>query len=198
MTMHGAFWSFPKTFSAANTSGIRVRSAYMKVIGDFTRWNDRLVFGCDDSAKSEFLNKRQVKGGIDSVGQSQSNLWFTSPDTPDKLGPAHASGAVWLHDSVKAGERPIRFSSPDGSTAACGSSSITPPANRSAEMWSVTTNGCEPKAEKDSKDFSVLITLSNGDARDTTPTRFSTASPESAMKTPKPAFSALAAKTSAR
>jgi phosphatidylserine/phosphatidylglycerophosphate/cardiolipin synthase-like enzyme len=86
MTMHGAFWRFPRTFAAANTKGIRVRSAYMKVIGDFCRWNDRLVFGCDDSAKSEFLNKRKVKGGIDSVGQSQSNLWFASPETPDKLG----------------------------------------------------------------------------------------------------------------
>jgi hypothetical protein len=51
------------------------------------RWNDRLVFGCDDSAKSEFLNKRKVKGGIDSVGQSQSNLWFTSPDTPGQTRP---------------------------------------------------------------------------------------------------------------
>jgi hypothetical protein len=30
MTMHGAFWSFPKTFSAANTSGIRARSAYLE------------------------------------------------------------------------------------------------------------------------------------------------------------------------
>ncbi len=104
MTMHGAFWRFPRTFSAANTKGIRARSAYMKVIGDFSRWNDRLVFGCDDSAKSEFLNKRKVKGGIDSVGQSQSNLWFVSPKTPDELGPAHASGAVWLHESVKAGD----------------------------------------------------------------------------------------------
>jgi hypothetical protein len=103
MTMHGAFWSFPKTFSAANTKGIRARSAYLKVIGDFTRWNDRLVFGCDDSAKSEFLNKRSVKGKIDSIGQSQSNVWFASPDTPDKLGPAHASGAVWLREPVKAG-----------------------------------------------------------------------------------------------
>ena len=70
--------------------GIRARSAYLKVIGDFTRWNDRLVFGCDDSAKSEFLNKRKVKGGIDSIGQSQSNLWFTSPDTPGKLDSAEA------------------------------------------------------------------------------------------------------------
>ena len=104
MTMHGMFWRFPQTFSAANTAGIRPRSAYLKVIGDFGRWNDRLVFGCDDSAKSEFLNKRKVKGGIEGPGQSQSNLWFTEPATPDQLGPTLASGAVWLRDAVKAGE----------------------------------------------------------------------------------------------
>ena len=59
MTMHGMFWKFPGTFTAENANGIRPRSAYLKVIGDFTRWNDRLVFGCDDSAQKEFLNKRK-------------------------------------------------------------------------------------------------------------------------------------------
>ena len=112
MTMHGAFWHFPKTFSAANTAGIRPRSAYLKVIGDFSRWNDRIVLGCDDSAKSEFLNKRKVKGGIEGPGQSQSNLWFVDPSALDKLGPAHAGGAVWLRESVKAGDvsEPFLFS----------------------------------------------------------------------------------------
>jgi hypothetical protein len=104
MTMHGMFWRFPRTFSAANAAGIRARSAYLKVIGDFCRWNDRLVFGCDDSAKSEFLNKRKVKGGIEGPGQSQSNLWFTDPETPGHLGPSLAGGAVWLRDAVKAGD----------------------------------------------------------------------------------------------
>ena len=112
MTMHGAFWHFPKTFSAANTGGIRPRTAYLKVIGDFCRWDDRVVLGCDDSAKSEFLNKRKVKGGIEGPGQSQSNLWFIKPETLDHLGPAHAGGAVWLRDAVKAGEvsEPFLFS----------------------------------------------------------------------------------------
>ena len=104
MTMHGAFWHFPKTFSAANTSGIRPRSAYLKVVGDFCRWGDRVVLGCDDSAKSEFLNKRKVKGGIEGPGQSQSNLWFIEPAALDRLGPAHAGGAVWLRESVKTGD----------------------------------------------------------------------------------------------
>jgi len=167
MTMHGAFWSFPKTFSVANTSGVRVRSAYMKVIGDFCRWNDRLVFGCDDSAKSEFLNKRKVKGGIDSVGQSQSNLWFTSPDTPDKLGPAHASGAVWLHDSVKGGEISDPFL-----VAGWKHRSLWLMDHVTGESKRLDVSDDEwlrVKAEKDGTDVSAFITLTNGDPRDTKP-----------------------------
>jgi hypothetical protein len=104
MTMHGMFWRFPASFTAANATGIRPRSAYLKVIGDFTRWNDQLVFGCDDSAQKEFLNKRKVKGDLSGPGQSNSNLWFTSSDLPDQLGPVTAEGAVWLDERVNAGE----------------------------------------------------------------------------------------------
>jgi hypothetical protein len=104
MTMHGMFWRFPETFSAKNSIGIRPRSAYLKVIGDFARWNNQLVFGCDDSAQREFLNKRSVKGNIEGPGQSNSNLWFTSFELPDQLGPTTAAGAVWLKESVESGQ----------------------------------------------------------------------------------------------
>ena len=104
MTMHGMFWRFPGQFTADNSAGIRPRSAYLKVIGDFTRWNDQLVFGCDDSAQKEFLNKRKAKGNMEGTGQSNSNLWFTSFSKPDELGPATAEGAVWAKESVKANE----------------------------------------------------------------------------------------------
>ncbi|MDR1454402.1 MAG: hypothetical protein LBJ01_02010 [Tannerella sp.] len=112
MTMHGLFWRFPASFSSGNSAGIRPRSAYLKVIGDFARWNDRLVFGCDDSAQKEFLNKRKAKGGIEGPGQSNSNLWFTSLSRPDELGPATAAGAVWENESVDAGRvsEPFLFS----------------------------------------------------------------------------------------
>ena len=103
MTMHGLFWKFPATFSPKQSAGIAPRSAYLKVIGDFTPWQGRLVFGCDDTAKSEFLNKRPAKGALAGPGQSQSNLWFTSLDTPDKLGPAIGRGSVWVDEPVKAG-----------------------------------------------------------------------------------------------
>lgn len=119
MTMHGMFWHFPETFTADNSAGIRPRSAYLKVIGDFTRWNNQLVFGCDDSAQKEFLNRRKAKGNIEGPGQSNSNLWFTSLTQPDELGPTTAEGAVWVKESVKANKasEPFLFC---GWTNRCG------------------------------------------------------------------------------
>ncbi len=101
MTMHGTFWRFPKTFSATSNHGIRPRSNYLKVIGDFARWNDRIVFGCDDTAKNEFLNKRKAKGEI-AAPQSQSNLWFADPDQLDRIGPVIGRGAVWMREDLAA------------------------------------------------------------------------------------------------
>jgi hypothetical protein len=104
MTMHGMFWRFPRTFSRAKSAGISPRSTYLKIIGDFTRWNDRVVFGCDDTARSEFLNKRKTKGEIAGPGQSHSNLWFVDPNQLDQLGPALGRGAIWIDEDVSAGQ----------------------------------------------------------------------------------------------
>lgn len=101
MTMHGTFWRFPKAFSFACSAGIVPRSNYLKVVGDFCRWGDRVVLGCDDSARSEFLNKRRAKGVIKGPGQSQSNLWFIRPAQLDSFGPAIGCGAVWMGDPIK-------------------------------------------------------------------------------------------------
>lgn len=104
MTMHGMFWRFPRTFRRANSAGVAPRSSYLRVIGDFTRWQNRIVMGCDDTAKSEFMNTRRAKGKIAGPGQSQSNLWFVEPAQLDRFGPALGRGAVWIRDDVKAGE----------------------------------------------------------------------------------------------
>lgn len=103
MTMHGMFWRFPGTFANGHTFGIRPRGAYLKVIGDFCGYDGGIVFGCDDTAKNEFLNTRKVKGGIAGPGQSHSNLWFTSIDRPDQLGATTAEGSVWSHEDVESG-----------------------------------------------------------------------------------------------
>ena len=108
MTMHGMFWNFPKTFSSKTSSGIRPRSSYLKIVGDFARWHDHVVLGCDDSAKSEFLNKRRVKGSI-AGPQSHSNLWFVEPGKLDSFGPRTARGAVWQEEGVKAGQYSAPF-----------------------------------------------------------------------------------------
>ena len=101
MTMHGTMWRFPKTFSSKNSAGISPRSNYLKVIGDFARWGDHIVFGCDDTAKAEFLNKRDAKGEI-AAAQSQSNLWFVKPDQIDNLGPVIGRGMVWEKEDIAA------------------------------------------------------------------------------------------------
>ena len=103
MTMHGTFWHFPATMSAKNSAGIRPRSNYLKIVGDFCRWGDKVVLGCDDTAKNEFLNKRKAKGGIGAPGQSNSSLWFLGPKDFDTFGPAIGRGAVWQGEDVKAG-----------------------------------------------------------------------------------------------
>jgi hypothetical protein len=102
MSMHGCFWRFPRTFSAAHTAGIAPRSNYLKVVGDFCRWNEHIVLGCDDAAKSEFLNKHPLKGALVGPGQSQSNLQFLAPAQLDAFGPVLGRGAVWMKEDVAA------------------------------------------------------------------------------------------------
>ncbi|MCA8977068.1 MAG: hypothetical protein KDC98_20265 [Planctomycetes bacterium] len=102
MTMHGVFWRFPRSFRGGDSAGIAPRSAYLKVIGDFSRWQDRIVLGCDDTAKNEFQNRRRAKGEI-AAPRSQSNLWFLEPEELDRLGPVRAVGGFWLHEDVAAG-----------------------------------------------------------------------------------------------
>jgi hypothetical protein len=103
MTMHGMFWHFPATFSAKNSAGIAPRSSYLKVVGDFCRWGDQLIMGCDDAAKNEFTNRRKSKGKVAPPGYSQSNLWFLRPEQLDQFGPPLGRGAVWLNEPVAAG-----------------------------------------------------------------------------------------------
>ena len=103
-TMHGTFWKFPADFSPAKPNGIRPLSTYLKVIGDFCRWGERIVFGCDDQAMSEFLGTRTLKKGAPKRDRSQSNLWFVKPEDLTSFGPPSGEGWVWRREDVKAGD----------------------------------------------------------------------------------------------
>lgn len=103
-TMHGTFWRFPATFAPGHAKGIRPRSTYLKIIGDFCRWGDRVVFGCDDSAANEFMNKRLAKGALQGPERSQSNLWFVKPSDLDGFGPATGTAFVFNREPVKKGD----------------------------------------------------------------------------------------------
>lgn len=102
MTMHGAFWDFPPSFSASNAKGIRMRSNYLKVVGDFCKWQNKIVLACDDSANKEFLNKRDLKSEKVSPAQSNSNLVFMDESEIETRGPAIGRGSVFLREDVKA------------------------------------------------------------------------------------------------
>ena len=114
-TMHGTFWRFPRTFSKRNSAGIAPRSNYLRVIGDFARWKERIVFGCDDSAQKEFLNHRPFKSAKGAPLQSNSNLWFVDSGQLDELGPSIGRGSVWLRDDLGKGQvsEPYLFSGYD-------------------------------------------------------------------------------------
>ena len=101
MTMHGAFWRFPKDLGAGSWRGVTPRSNYLKVVGDFCAWGGRVVLGCDDHARSAFLNRRRAKGKA-APGQSHSNLWFVEPARLDRLGPALGRGALWIGEDAAA------------------------------------------------------------------------------------------------
>lgn len=94
MTMHGMFWKFPGTFSAKNTKGIEPISSYLKIVADYTWWNNHIVLGTDDA--STFGNPFVEKA-------THSNLWFLTPEEIKHLGPKSGFGGVWINEDVNKG-----------------------------------------------------------------------------------------------
>ena len=92
MVMHGTLFDFPKTFSAAQTGGLRPLSQHLRYIPDFCMWNDRLVLATDEA--SSMSNPL--------LGQNQSGLWFGAPADLEKFGTPCGFGGVWLGDAVTA------------------------------------------------------------------------------------------------
>jgi hypothetical protein len=99
--MHGGWFDFPPGFCATDTSGLRPLGAYLKVTADFTHWNGRVVFGCDDAAKNQFFSGLGLRPDMDLVGQSNSNLWFTSWENLRRNSLPVGWGGWWRGDDVK-------------------------------------------------------------------------------------------------
>jgi len=92
MCMHGQFFDFPRTFSRANSAGIRPLCTHLRYVPDFCAWDGKLVIASDDTS----IMRNPL------AGQSQSNLWFGAFDELKSWGPSVAWGGVWIGDAVKA------------------------------------------------------------------------------------------------
>ncbi len=90
--MHGLFFDFPQTFSAANYGGIKPLGTYTKMPVDYAMFNGKLVIGKDDASK--FSNS--------FVKQAQSNLWIGDYEELSHWGPRAGFGGPWLDDSFEA------------------------------------------------------------------------------------------------
>ena len=92
MDMHGMFFNYPVTFSAANTAGISPIGSHLRYIPDFCNWDGRLVLATDETSIQ----------GNPMAGQPQSNLWFGKYEDLLEWGPASGWGGPWMNDEVKA------------------------------------------------------------------------------------------------
>jgi hypothetical protein len=94
MHMHGLFYFFPKTFSAADTSGLRPISTYLKMPVDYCWWRGEIVMARDDASVMQ----------NELAGQSHSSLWFGQFADLSQYGAPAGWGGPWLNDTVKAGQ----------------------------------------------------------------------------------------------
>lgn len=95
MNHHGMWFEFPGDFSESNHQSPIPIASHLKITGDFARWNDQLVFACDDAALNTFGPWKSL------VGQSQSNLWFANWKDLKTYGQPYGFGGPWLYDSVE-------------------------------------------------------------------------------------------------
>ena len=94
MHMHGIFFDFPKTFSAANFAGLTPISSYYKMPTDSAVFGGKIVMGKNDASK--FANTLAQK--------DQSNLWFGTMEDIENWGSPAGHGALWMNEAVAAGQ----------------------------------------------------------------------------------------------
>jgi hypothetical protein len=93
MHMHGIFYNFPGTFSAANFANLAPISNYYKMPTDYATFNGRIVMGKNDT--SRFSNAL--------VPKAESNLWFGTLEDLRNWGSPAGHGAVWMNEAVTTG-----------------------------------------------------------------------------------------------
>ena len=94
MNMHGGWFEFLPAANRPTPIG-----SYLKVTADFAPWKDQIVFGCDDAS----LLQNPL------LGQSQSNLWFTTWENLKQAGRPVGWGGPWVRDDVRAGEPSVPY-----------------------------------------------------------------------------------------
>lgn len=100
MHMHGLFYEFPKTFSAANTAGLSPLCTYLTMPVDYGWWEGRIVMGRDVTSTT---------GGNIWAGQSHSAPWFGQVDDLRQWGAPEGCGGPWKNDAVTGGNASTPF-----------------------------------------------------------------------------------------
>lgn len=94
MHMHGLFYDFPKTFSAANTAELKPLCTYLRMPVDYCEWNGQVVISQDVTSTT---------GGNTWAGQSHSAPWFGQLSDLKQWGVPAGFGGPWKEDQVTAG-----------------------------------------------------------------------------------------------
>jgi len=94
MHMHGMFYDFPPSFSAANFSGLSPICSYYKMPVDYCTWEGQLVMAKNDTSKFDNV----------LVPRAQSNFWFGQPDDLKQWGAPMGHGSLWRNEAVSSGQ----------------------------------------------------------------------------------------------
>ena len=94
MHMHGMFFDFPKTFSAANFSGLSPICSYYKMPVDYCTWEGQLVIAKNDTSRFE----------NNLVARAQSNFWFGQPEDLKQWGAPQGHGTLWQDEALASGQ----------------------------------------------------------------------------------------------
>ena len=94
MHMHGIFYNFPKTFSAANFANLNPISGYYKMPTDYAMFGGQIVMGKNDASK--FANTLALK--------DQSNLWFGQMADIENWSSPTGHGSVWMNEAISNGQ----------------------------------------------------------------------------------------------